>query len=84
MCAGCNQRLNLKRDTPLLNVADNFNLRLYIEALNTEEEAWLGKALGYVDLSKKKTCFDADMTGRGLHSSNFRLNVSAFCNRGSV
>ena len=66
--------------------AFNFNLRRYIEAwlvdvnevevITAEEEEWLGKALGYVDLSQKKTCFDADMTGAS--DAGYQKSVRAF------
>jgi len=47
-----------------------------VEVLTAEEEAWLGKALGYVDLSQKKTCFDADMTGAS--DAGYQKSVLAF------
>jgi hypothetical protein len=46
------------------------------EALTAEEEAWLGKALGYVDLSHKKMCFDADMTGAS--DAGYQKSMLAF------
>ena len=47
-----------------------------VEAITAEEEAWLGKALGYVDLNQKKTCFDADMTGAS--NAGYQKSVLAF------
>jgi hypothetical protein len=47
-----------------------------VDTLTAEEEAWLGNALGYVDLTQKKTCFDADMTGGS--DTGYQKSVLAF------
>jgi hypothetical protein len=56
--------LKLKCDEPLSNVAFNFNLRRYITDMSG---AFNGNAT-----------FNANISGRGLRSSTFQLNLSCF------
>jgi hypothetical protein len=59
------KRLKLIYDGPLSYSAFKFKLRRYIMAIYELQQA------GYTNLYH--------LEGRGLHSSTFRLNVSAFC-----
>jgi hypothetical protein len=62
------KRLKLKYDKPLSNFAFKFNLRRY---------TMVGRAV-----EADEPLMDAgldSLSGRGLHSSTFRINVSIFC-----
>ena len=65
-----NRRLKLKHDVPLLNFAFNFKLRRYIMALN-----YASTINGFTHMNLTK--LDV-LSGRGLDSSTFQLNLSRF------
>jgi hypothetical protein len=65
------QRLKLDYDETLTNFAFNFNLRRCTSVVLSFLLLLYGTAGGAV-------------YGRGLHSSNFRLNVSALCGMGGA
>jgi hypothetical protein len=63
------QRLKLEYDEPLSNFAFNTNLCLSIEVAAVHVNCAISKLMKH-----KLMC----NMGRGLHSSTFQLNVSAF------
>jgi len=79
------QRLKLKCDEPLSKVAFKSNLRRYITAVAGACSAGLGavRALGGVPIAPASPPhLLRHLARRGLHSSTFRLNFSAFCGIG--
>ena len=80
-------------DELLSNVAYNFSLRCYSEDVSAAAAAATAAARAVAEVARKrrvaemragKAATDAAVSGRGLHSSTFRLNLSAFCGTGGA